>query len=135
MVGYGRADFSLRFGMTSSHVVLLNSSSVVGCGRATRSFLISSTRSTQRAAYPSRNAKTLRSFIAILGDQDVGIFVSAGGFTSDAEMEARTKETRKLTLINLRKLVDLWIENYEKIAESDRRLLPLKSIHFLAPNA
>ncbi len=79
------------------------------------------------------NAETLRSFISILGDQDVGIFVSTGGFTSDAEMEARTKETRKVTLINLRKLVDLWIENYEKIAESDKRLLPLKTIHYLAP--
>ena len=49
-------------------------------------------------------------FMAILGDQDVGIFVSTGGFTSDAEMEARTKETRKRTLTDLRKLMDLWIE-------------------------
>src|SRR5260370_1813570 len=43
----------------------------------------------------------LRSFMAMLGEQDVGIFVSTGGFTSDAESEARTKETRKLTLLHL----------------------------------
>ncbi len=75
----------------------------------------------------------LRSFMAILSEQDVGIFVSTGGFTSDAESEARTKETRKLTLIDLEKLVDLWIEHYEKVSESDKRLLPLKPVHYLAP--
>jgi len=78
-------------------------------------------------------ADGLRSFMAILGDQDVGIFVSTGGFTSGAEMEARTKETRKVTLIDLEKLVELWIEHYDRIAESDKRLLPLKPVHYLAP--
>ena len=39
-------------------------------------------------------------------------------------MEARTKETRKLTLIDLKKLVELWIAHYDKVAESDKRLLP-----------
>jgi restriction system protein len=75
----------------------------------------------------------LRSFMAILGEQDVGIFVSTGGFTSDAESEARTKETRKLTLLDLEKLVDLWVKNYKKIEESDKLLLPLKPIYYLAP--
>ncbi len=75
----------------------------------------------------------LRSFMAILGEQNVGIFVSTGGFTSDAESEARTKETRKLTLVNLEKLVELWIEHYDKIAESDKLLLPLKPVYYLAP--
>ena len=76
----------------------------------------------------------LRSFMAILGEQDVGIFVSTGGFTSDAESEARTKETRKLTLVNLEKLVELWVEHYDKIAESDKVLLPLKPVYYLAPS-
>jgi restriction system protein len=79
------------------------------------------------------NVDGLRAFMAILGEQDVGIFVSTGGFTSDAQSEARTKETRKLTLIDLQKLVELWIEHYGKVAESDKRLLPLKPIHYLAP--
>jgi restriction system protein len=79
------------------------------------------------------NVDGLRAFMAILGDQDVGIFVSTGGFTHDAEMEARTKETRKLTLIDLEKLVDLWIEHYDKVSESDKRLLPLRPVHYLAP--
>jgi len=80
------------------------------------------------------NVDGLRSFMALLGEQDVGIFVSTGGFTSDAEPEARTKETRKLTLLDLEKLVDLWVKNYERIEESDKRLLPLKTVYYLAPS-
>jgi restriction system protein len=80
------------------------------------------------------NVDGLRSFMALLGEQDVGIFVSTGGFTSDAESEARTKETRKLTLLDLEKLVDLWVKNYDKIEESDKRLLPLKPVYYLAPS-
>ncbi len=79
------------------------------------------------------NVDGLRAFMALLGEQDVGIFVSTGGFTPDAQMEARTKETRKLTLVNLEQLVDLWIEHYEKVSESDKRLLPLRPVHYLAP--
>jgi len=75
----------------------------------------------------------LRSFMAILGEQDVGIFVSTGGFTSEAESEARTKETRKLTLVDLEKLVELWVEHYDKVSESDKLLLPLKPVYYLAP--
>jgi restriction system protein len=74
----------------------------------------------------------LRSFMAILGEQDVGIFVSTGSFTGDAESEARTKETRKLTLLDLEKLFDLWVEHYDKVSESDKRLLPLKPVYYLA---
>ena len=77
----------------------------------------------------------LRAFMALLGDQDVGIFVSTGGFTKDAESEARTKETRKLTLVDLAMLVDLWVEHYEKIADPDKQLLPLKPVYYLATSA
>jgi restriction system protein len=75
----------------------------------------------------------LRTFMAVLSEQDVGIFVSTGGFTSEAESEARTKETRKLTLLDLKKLVDLWIKNYPRIEELDKRLLPLEAVYYLAP--
>jgi restriction system protein len=46
----------------------------------------------------------LRSFMALLGDDDVGLFVCTGGFTKDAETEARTQEKRRVTLIGLEKL-------------------------------
>jgi restriction system protein len=76
----------------------------------------------------------LRAFMSLVGEQDVGIFVSTGGFTQNAESEARIKETRKLTLLDLKKLVELWVENYDKIEESDKGLLPLKAVYYLAPS-
>ncbi len=75
----------------------------------------------------------LRSFMAVLGDQDVGLFVSTGGFTREAESEARTQEKRKITLLGLEQLFDLWLEHYPKVEEADRQLLPLKPVYFLAP--
>ncbi|MDG1500628.1 MAG: restriction endonuclease [Planctomycetota bacterium] len=75
----------------------------------------------------------LRSFMAVLGDDDVGIFVNLAGFTRDAEIEARTQEKRRVTLINQERLVDLWIEHYADLDETARRRLPLKPIYFLSP--
>jgi restriction system protein len=75
----------------------------------------------------------LRSFMAVLGDDDVGLFVCTGGFTKDAETEARTQEKRRITLIGLEKLFDLWDEHYDKLTDRARRRLPLRSIRFLAP--
>jgi len=74
----------------------------------------------------------LRSFMALLGDDDVGLFVCTGGFTKDAESEARTQEKRRVTLIGLEKLFDLWDEHYERLTDQARRRLPLQSIRFLA---
>lgn len=79
------------------------------------------------------NAAVLRSFMALLGDSDVGVFVSAGGFTRDAEEEARTQQRRQVTLINLKRLFELWIEHIEKLDQETRDLFPLKPIYFLSP--
>lgn len=75
----------------------------------------------------------LRSFMSLLGDDDVGLFVATEGFTKDAADAARTQEKRKVTLIDLEKLVDLWVEHYGKLSDEARRRLPLRPIHFLAP--
>jgi restriction system protein len=75
----------------------------------------------------------LRSFMALLGDDDVGLFVATGGFTKDAQEEARTQEKRKITLIDLEALFDLWVEHYARLTDEARRWLPLRPIHFLAP--
>lgn len=75
----------------------------------------------------------LRGFIALLGDSDVGLFVSAGGFTREAEREARHQERRRIMLLDLKRLFDLWVEHYEKVPEAQRRLLPLRPVCYLAP--
>jgi restriction system protein len=77
----------------------------------------------------------LRSFMALLGDSDVGIFVSTGGFTKDAEGEARTQQSRQVTLINLKRLYELWIDHIAKFDQDAKDLFPLKPIYFLAPEA
>jgi len=77
----------------------------------------------------------LRSFMAVLGEDDVGLFVSTGGFTKDAADEARTQEKRKVTLIDLETLFNLWVEYYGKLTDEARKRLPLKPIYFLAPES
>jgi restriction system protein len=74
----------------------------------------------------------IRSFMAILADGDVGLFVASGGFSKDAEQEARRQEKRRIMLVDLDRLFDLWVEHYTKIPEEQRRLLPLKKVYFLA---
>jgi restriction system protein len=81
-----------------------------------------------------QGAGDLRAFAAVLADDDVGIFVSTGGFTSGAESEARLQQRRKITLLDLGRVVDLWTEHYSTLDESDRALLPLKAVHYLAPH-
>lgn len=75
----------------------------------------------------------VRSFLALLGDGDIGIFVTTSGFTSDAESEARTQESRRIMLLDAERLLDLWVEHYPRVPEEQRRLLPLQAVHFLAP--
>lgn len=75
----------------------------------------------------------LRSFLAVLGSQDVGLFVSLGGFTQDAEMEARAQDNRRLMLIDIKRLVGMWIEHYDNLRELDKARLPLRPVYFLAP--
>jgi restriction system protein len=81
------------------------------------------------------NVSTLRSFMALLGDNDVGVFVSTGGFTKDAEDEARTQQSRQVTLVNLQRLFELWVEHIGKLDEEAKDWLPLKPIYFLAPES
>lgn len=73
----------------------------------------------------------LRSFMAVLAEGDVGLFVALSGFTKDAEMEARQSH-RRMTLIDTAALVDLWTANYSKLDDAARRRLPLRPVWFLA---
>lgn len=75
----------------------------------------------------------LRAFMSQIGEDDVGLFVSIGGFTRDAMDEARGQTRRQITLIDLERLFDLWVDFYPKIEDTGKRRLPLRPIHFLAP--
>lgn len=73
----------------------------------------------------------LRSFMAVLGEGDVGLFVALSGFTRDAEVEARQSH-RRVNLIDARKLVELWTAHHVQLDDEARRRLPLKPVWFLA---
>ena len=75
----------------------------------------------------------IRAFMALLSEGDVGLFLATGGFTKDAEDEARRQEKRKIMLLDLKRLFDLWVEHYNEIPDAQRRLLPLRAIYYLAP--
>ncbi len=80
------------------------------------------------------STEEIRAFMAILGREDVGIFFAVGGFTRDAEREARQQDRHKITLLDLKTFFGLWLEHYKDIPEEAKNLLRLKPVWFLAPD-
>ena len=66
----------------------------------------------------------VRSFLALIEEDDVGLFVAAGGFTRAAEEFARMAR-RKIELFDLERLFDLWVEFYPKLDEMAQERLPI----------
>ena len=64
---------------------------------------------------------------------DVGMFVSSGGFTSDAKSTARGSHVH-VELIDLDRFISMWQEFYEKLTDEDKSLLPLRPLFFYAPS-
>lgn len=46
---------------------------------------------------------------------------------------AGMQETRRITLLDLEGLFDLWNRYYAELSETEKQLLPLKPVYFLAP--
>lgn len=86
----------------------------------------------KRRAESKTAVDDLRSFMAVLSGRDVGIYVSTGGFTADARAEARNQESRRITLIDLDRLFDLWVQHYDRLPDADQQRLPIRPVHFLA---
>lgn len=78
---------------------------------------------------PPQEAQQL---VGILNDEDIGLFVSTGGFTSDAISIIRNSK-RHMEKLDLDGFIDLWFEYYDKMSEEDKLLLPLRKIWYLAP--
>lgn len=73
----------------------------------------------------------IRKLLGVMNkDGDVGIVVSSGGFTSEAEFKSRDSHIH-VELINLDRFIELWIEFYPKMSDEDKNKLPLQSIYFL----
>jgi len=76
-------------------------------------------------------APTLRAFYSVLHEDDIGVFVTLGGFTADAGSEARS-QIRRIRLIDATEFFRLWTRHYADIPEEDRRRLPIRLVPFLA---
>jgi restriction system protein len=76
----------------------------------------------------------LREFLSFIGEDEVGIFVSTGGFNAPAKKKAR-EERRKLTLIAADRLIELWIKYYNNLIDKDREYMPLKPVWYLRNSA
>jgi restriction system protein len=80
----------------------------------------------------SAGVDSIRSFLGVLSERDdIGLYICLGGFTPDAEKEARTHASKRLTLIDAKKLYELWIEHYEKLPQTSRSLFPLRPVYYL----
>lgn len=83
--------------------------------------------------YPksSISVDVVRSLIGVLIKSDeVGLLVTSGQFTNEAKKEARNSH-RRLRLIDIDELIELWITYYDKITEEDKALMPITPIYFI----
>jgi restriction system protein len=79
-------------------------------------------------------ANDIRSLTGTLSkDGDVGLFVTSGRFSPDAEAHARTSHMH-VRLIDFEGFIKLWQDFYEKMDDTDKNRLPLERICFLGVN-
>ena len=76
-------------------------------------------------------APAVRSFIGGLRSTDRGLYVSTGGFSKDARIEA-DRATIPVRLVDLDSFVRLYIDSYDNMDEDARAILPLVRIWWLA---
>ncbi len=72
----------------------------------------------------------LRDILSRIKDGEAGLLVSTGGFAGGCRKFARN-EHRQLELIDMPRFIELWRDNYDKLSDEDKSLLPLQPIYFL----
>jgi restriction system protein len=76
----------------------------------------------------------IRSLTGLLNkDGDVGLFVTSGSFTSEAERFARDSHLH-VKLIDFDSFINLWKKFYDKLTDDEKNMLPLHPIYFLGSN-
>ena len=67
----------------------------------------------------------IRNLKGSVHEGEIGIFITTSSFTKAAKRDAYA-EGKRLFLIDLDRLVDLWVEHYSHMSEEDKKLVPLK---------
>lgn len=70
----------------------------------------------------------MRAFTGTLGNGEQGLFVSTGGYTSEAQDAARNTEQR-VTLIDRDEFIDLLIQHYDDLESEYQATVPLKQVY------
>ena len=79
------------------------------------------------------SVQEIRQLLGLLQkDGDVGMFVSTGGFTTDAKTTALSAHVH-MELVDFQRFMSLWQDFYDKMTDEDKNLLPLRPVYFLAP--
>jgi restriction system protein len=71
-------------------------------------------------------------FSRALDPNDIGIFISFGGFANKMHEFSIEQKQPLIRLIDLDRFVELWVENQDKIDQAGYSKFPLRPIHFLA---
>lgn len=80
------------------------------------------------------NVSEIRELMGLLQKEgDIGLFISTGGFTSDAKTTARTSHVH-VELIDFDRFISLWQEFYDKLNDEDKDRLRLKPVYFYEPS-
>ncbi len=77
--------------------------------------------------------KDIRSLLGILRDGDIALFVTSGTYSQQARAEALTSKTY-IKLIDGEEFIQMWQDNYSKMTDEDKNMLPLKYIAFVGSN-
>ncbi len=75
-------------------------------------------------------AKDIRSLLGILRDGDIALFVTSGTYSQQARTEALTSKTY-IKLIDGEEFIQMWQDNYSKMTDDNKNMLPLKHIAFV----
>ena len=69
----------------------------------------------------------MRNFLATVDRDESGLFVSTGGFTNDARLEAE-KARETITLLDRDGFISLMLEHYEKLDPEFQAKVPLRKL-------
>jgi restriction system protein len=86
----------------------------------------------KRYGTQSINVDLVRSFIGVLEEGEVGLFVTTSDFTKDAQ-EAARHNRKRVTLVDLERFIDHWVEHLDRLDEEARRRFPLQPIYYVVP--
>jgi len=74
----------------------------------------------------SSNPSDVRELAGLVNPDERGIFVSTGGFTRDAKTDGRLT---RVSLIGMDRLVELLLDNYERLDQDTKSLVPLRRVY------